>query len=149
MEAWLSEWLRVGHRFVIIPSAAFPRFGAQCQVLYNSSKPTRVTLVSLSGYWPKPYFNPNTALNLCNVAAGINFLRFFVVEGRRVNCFPHCHHLLCLFTLNVGVFYRECTRGGFCNFMHLKPISRELRRELYGRRRKRYGNLLRALYSTY
>jgi len=27
----------------------------------------------------------------------------------------------------------ECTRGGFCNFMHLKPISRELRRELYGR----------------
>uniref|UniRef100_A0A8C5CXE5 U2 small nuclear RNA auxiliary factor 1 n=1 Tax=Gadus morhua TaxID=8049 RepID=A0A8C5CXE5_GADMO len=31
----------------------------------------------------------------------------------------------------------ECTRGGFCNFMHLKPISRELRRELYGRRRKR------------
>ncbi|PKU41764.1 cystathionine beta-synthase-like isoform x1 [Limosa lapponica baueri] len=22
----------------------------------------------------------------------------------------------------------ECTRGGFCNFMHLKPISRELRR---------------------
>ncbi|XP_061735198.1 splicing factor U2AF 35 kDa subunit [Nerophis ophidion] len=30
----------------------------------------------------------------------------------------------------------ECTRGGFCNFMHLKPISRELRRELYGRRRK-------------
>uniref|UniRef100_G1LJS9 C3H1-type domain-containing protein n=1 Tax=Ailuropoda melanoleuca TaxID=9646 RepID=G1LJS9_AILME len=28
----------------------------------------------------------------------------------------------------------ECTRGGFCNFMHLKPISRELRRELYGRR---------------
>ena len=34
--------------------------------------------------------------------------------------------------------HRECTRGGFCNFMHLKPISRELRRELYGRRRKRY-----------
>lgn len=30
----------------------------------------------------------------------------------------------------------ECTRGGFCNFMHLKPISRELRRELYGRRRR-------------
>ncbi|XP_012629014.2 splicing factor U2AF 35 kDa subunit [Microcebus murinus] len=32
----------------------------------------------------------------------------------------------------------ECTRGGFCNFMHLKPISRELRRELYGRRRKKH-----------
>ncbi|XP_045209968.1 splicing factor U2AF 35 kDa subunit-like isoform X1 [Mercenaria mercenaria] len=30
----------------------------------------------------------------------------------------------------------ECTRGGFCNFMHLKPISRELRRELYGRSRR-------------
>uniref|UniRef100_A0A8C0QZ30 U2 small nuclear RNA auxiliary factor 1 n=1 Tax=Canis lupus dingo TaxID=286419 RepID=A0A8C0QZ30_CANLU len=30
----------------------------------------------------------------------------------------------------------ECTRGGFCNFMHLKPISRELRRELYGRRHR-------------
>jgi len=26
----------------------------------------------------------------------------------------------------------ECTRSGFCNFMHLKPISRELRKELYG-----------------
>nr|XP_010945643.1 splicing factor U2AF 35 kDa subunit-like [Camelus bactrianus] len=31
----------------------------------------------------------------------------------------------------------ECSRGGFCNFMHLKPISRELRRELYGRRGKK------------
>jgi len=31
----------------------------------------------------------------------------------------------------------ECTRSGFCNFMHLRPISRELRRELYGRRRRR------------
>ncbi|XP_048834848.1 splicing factor U2AF 35 kDa subunit-like [Brienomyrus brachyistius] len=30
-----------------------------------------------------------------------------------------------------------CTRGGFCNFMHRKPFSRELRKELYGRRRKR------------
>ncbi|XP_044767213.1 splicing factor U2AF 26 kDa subunit isoform X6 [Neomonachus schauinslandi] len=28
---------------------------------------------------------------------------------------------------------RECTRGGFCNFMHLRPISRNLRRQLYGR----------------
>jgi splicing factor U2AF subunit len=28
----------------------------------------------------------------------------------------------------------ECVRSGFCNFMHLKPISRELRRDLYGRR---------------
>merc|ERR1712025_783068 len=30
----------------------------------------------------------------------------------------------------------ECTRGGFCNFMHLKPISRELRKHLYGRSRR-------------
>ena len=30
----------------------------------------------------------------------------------------------------------ECTRGGFCNFMHLKPISPNLKRELYGARRK-------------
>jgi len=29
----------------------------------------------------------------------------------------------------------ECTRSGFCNFMHLKPISRKLRHELYGRSR--------------
>ena len=27
----------------------------------------------------------------------------------------------------------ECVRAGFCNFMHLKPISRDLRRELYSR----------------
>lgn len=39
--------------------------------------------------------------------------------------------------------HRECTRGGFCNFMHLKPISRELRRELYGRRRKGWILLVR------
>lgn len=30
----------------------------------------------------------------------------------------------------------ECTRGGFCNFMHLKPISRKLRHQLYGKRRR-------------
>ncbi|XP_041933605.1 splicing factor U2AF 35 kDa subunit-like protein isoform X3 [Alosa sapidissima] len=38
----------------------------------------------------------------------------------------------------------ECTRGGFCNFMHLKPISRELRRELYGRRKKRHRSRSRS-----
>ncbi|VEL09127.1 unnamed protein product [Protopolystoma xenopodis] len=37
------------------------------------------------------------------------------------------------------IYYRECTRGGFCNFMHLKPISRELCRKLYNRSKKRYG----------
>ncbi|OZJ04368.1 Splicing factor U2AF 23 kDa subunit [Bifiguratus adelaidae] len=29
----------------------------------------------------------------------------------------------------------ECTRGGFCNFMHLKLPSKELKRELYGGQR--------------
>lgn len=30
-----------------------------------------------------------------------------------------------------------CNRGGYCNFMHLKRISRELRRQLFGRNRRR------------
>lgn len=30
-----------------------------------------------------------------------------------------------------------CTRGGYCNFMHLKPISRELRKRLFGRYKRR------------
>ncbi|XP_031275706.1 splicing factor U2af small subunit B-like [Pistacia vera] len=30
-----------------------------------------------------------------------------------------------------------CNRGGYCNFMHLKRIGRELRRELFGRYRRR------------
>jgi splicing factor U2AF subunit len=30
-----------------------------------------------------------------------------------------------------------CNRGGYCNFMHLKPISRDLRRRLFGRYRER------------
>lgn len=33
------------------------------------------------------------------------------------------------------LLFRECTRSGFCNFMHLKPISRDLRRYLYNRKR--------------
>jgi len=28
----------------------------------------------------------------------------------------------------------ECTRGGFCNFMHLKPVSRDVKRFVYGHR---------------
>eukprot|EP00123_Amoebidium_parasiticum_P014071 comp22310_c0_seq1/m.33134 comp22310_c0_seq1/g.33134 ORF comp22310_c0_seq1/g.33134 comp22310_c0_seq1/m.33134 type:complete len:218 (-) comp22310_c0_seq1:244-897(-) len=28
----------------------------------------------------------------------------------------------------------ECNRGGFCNFMHVKPISKDLRRQLFGSR---------------
>merc|ERR1712141_813321 len=34
----------------------------------------------------------------------------------------------------------ECTRGGFCNFMHLKPISKELRKKLYNRKERRGYN---------
>eukprot|EP00227_Mantoniella_beaufortii_P021793 CAMPEP_0197604378 /NCGR_PEP_ID=MMETSP1326-20131121/41045_1 /TAXON_ID=1155430 /ORGANISM="Genus nov. species nov., Strain RCC2288" /LENGTH=223 /DNA_ID=CAMNT_0043172031 /DNA_START=269 /DNA_END=936 /DNA_ORIENTATION=+ len=30
-----------------------------------------------------------------------------------------------------------CTRGGYCNFMHLKPISKDLRKILFGRYKKR------------
>ncbi|KAL8152895.1 hypothetical protein V2J09_010655 [Rumex salicifolius] len=30
-----------------------------------------------------------------------------------------------------------CNRGGYCNFMHLKKISRELRRQLFGRYKRR------------
>lgn len=30
-----------------------------------------------------------------------------------------------------------CNRGGYCNFMHLKRIGRELRRQLFGRYRRR------------
>ncbi|KAI3951860.1 hypothetical protein MKX01_021598 [Papaver californicum] len=32
-----------------------------------------------------------------------------------------------------------CNRGGYCNFMHLKKISRELRRQLFGRYRSRHS----------
>ncbi|KAK1309640.1 Splicing factor U2af small subunit B [Acorus calamus] len=32
-----------------------------------------------------------------------------------------------------------CGRGGYCNFMHLKKINRELRRQLFGRYRRRHS----------
>lgn len=32
-----------------------------------------------------------------------------------------------------------CNRGGYCNFMHLKKIGRELRRQLFGRYRSRHS----------
>ncbi|ESQ37538.1 hypothetical protein EUTSA_v10002611mg [Eutrema salsugineum] len=32
-----------------------------------------------------------------------------------------------------------CKRGGYCNFMHLKSISRDLRRQLYGRYNNRHS----------
>ncbi|CAF2471205.1 unnamed protein product [Rotaria sp. Silwood2] len=31
----------------------------------------------------------------------------------------------------------DCPRGGFCNFMHLKPISKDLRKRLYQRRQRK------------
>ncbi|KAJ8574402.1 hypothetical protein K7X08_026207 [Anisodus acutangulus] len=33
----------------------------------------------------------------------------------------------------------SCNRGGYCNFMHLKRISRELRRQLFGSCRRRHS----------
>ena len=42
--------------------------------------------------------------------------------------------LLITDVMKCALINRECTRGGFCNFMHLKPISHELRREMYGRK---------------
>lgn len=33
----------------------------------------------------------------------------------------------------------SCNRGGYCNFMHLMKISRELKRQLFGRYRRRHS----------
>jgi splicing factor U2AF 35 kDa subunit len=40
----------------------------------------------------------------------------------------------------------ECPRGGFCNFMHLKPISNALRRKLYS---VKYSKRRRSNYEEY
>jgi splicing factor U2AF subunit len=37
-----------------------------------------------------------------------------------------------------------CTRGGYCNFMHLRPISRDLRKHLFGRYKKSGGSRSRS-----
>lgn len=37
-----------------------------------------------------------------------------------------------------------CTRGGYCNFMHLRPISRELRKQLFGRYKGSLGGVSRS-----
>ena len=43
-------------------------------------------------------------------------------------------HIFCIYQACCRQYEMgECVRAGFCNFMHLKPISRELRRDLYGR----------------
>ncbi|KDD73606.1 hypothetical protein H632_c2013p0, partial [Helicosporidium sp. ATCC 50920] len=36
-----------------------------------------------------------------------------------------------------------CTRGGYCNFMHLRPVSRDLRKQLFGRYRDGSGGSTR------
>ncbi|KAG0466225.1 hypothetical protein HPP92_017226 [Vanilla planifolia] len=38
----------------------------------------------------------------------------------------------------------SCNRGGYCNFMHVKQIGRELRRKLFGRYRKSRGSRSRS-----
>ncbi|KAJ6793207.1 splicing factor U2af small subunit B-like [Iris pallida] len=38
----------------------------------------------------------------------------------------------------------SCNRGGYCNFMHVKQIGRELRRKLFGRYRKLQGRRSRS-----
>ncbi|XP_043714144.1 splicing factor U2af small subunit B-like [Telopea speciosissima] len=38
----------------------------------------------------------------------------------------------------------SCNRGGYCNFMHVKQISRDLRRKLYGRYRRSRGSRSRS-----
>ncbi|KAJ6793152.1 splicing factor U2af small subunit B-like [Iris pallida] len=38
----------------------------------------------------------------------------------------------------------SCNRGGYCNFMHVKQIGRELRRKLYGRYRRSRGSRSRS-----
>ncbi|XP_068659716.1 splicing factor U2af small subunit B-like [Aristolochia californica] len=42
-----------------------------------------------------------------------------------------------------------CNRGGYCNFMHLKKISRELRRQLFGRYRRRHSRSRSRSHSPY
>ncbi|KAB2069011.1 hypothetical protein E1A91_A08G073000v1 [Gossypium mustelinum] len=38
----------------------------------------------------------------------------------------------------------SCNRGGYCNFMHVKVIGRELRRKLFGRHRRYRGSRSRS-----
>uniref|UniRef100_A0A0D6QRF3 C3H1-type domain-containing protein n=1 Tax=Araucaria cunninghamii TaxID=56994 RepID=A0A0D6QRF3_ARACU len=38
----------------------------------------------------------------------------------------------------------NCNRGGYCNFMHVKKISRELRRKLFGRYRRYRSGMSRS-----
>ncbi|ONK70184.1 uncharacterized protein A4U43_C05F31130 [Asparagus officinalis] len=38
----------------------------------------------------------------------------------------------------------SCNRGGYCNFMHVKQIGRELRKKLFGRYRRSHGRRSRS-----
>ncbi|XP_009777870.1 splicing factor U2af small subunit B [Nicotiana sylvestris] len=38
----------------------------------------------------------------------------------------------------------DCNRGGYCNFMHVKMISRDLRRKLFGKYHRRRGSRSRS-----
>ncbi|KAJ9522374.1 hypothetical protein QJQ45_008145 [Haematococcus lacustris] len=40
---------------------------------------------------------------------------------------------MCLKRPSAHLKENTCNRGGYCNFMHLKPISKELRKKLFGR----------------
>ncbi|XP_058073342.1 splicing factor U2af small subunit B [Magnolia sinica] len=42
----------------------------------------------------------------------------------------------------------SCNRGGYCNFMHVKQIGRELRRKLFGRYRRSRGSRSRSRSSS-
>lgn len=42
-------------------------------------------------------------------------------------------------TYRLFLISRECTRREFCNFIHLKPISRELHKYLYSHRSRRHS----------
>lgn len=50
-------------------------------------------------------------------------------KKRRGSHFPFSHHQATCRQYEE----RTCTRGGYCNFMHLRPVSRSLRRRLFGR----------------
>ena len=81
-------------------------------------------------FWNSRYLTRVTAVS--SVCSWIDSLTFRLFSFNSQLC-TGSHWISFL----LSVYYSECTRGGFCNFMHLKPISRELRRELYGRSRRK------------
>ncbi len=45
--------------------------------------------------------------------------------------------LIALWPLLAPTEENTCNRGGYCNFMHLKPIGKDLRKKLFGRYKNR------------